>query len=215
MSKYFRYYPSVLYNFDNKNTTYDVATNIMSKVAFEEEFKNNSVIYYEYAVTDGETPEILADKVYGSPERHWIILSLNNILNPLTDWPIEQRSLGSIIDKKYQAAEYANNNTQYAGTNWAKINTHSYYKVETQKNKSSNEDYVTKLEVDANTYANIVISTADYVLSSNDVVNITVSKETKTYYEYEIEQNEKKRIIKLLKPEFITEVEEEFKRNFA
>ena len=34
-------------------------------------------------------------------------------------------------------------------------------------------------------------------------------------YEYEIEQNEKKRIIKLLKPEFITEVEEEFKRNFA
>lgn len=215
MPKYFKYYPSTLYNFDDNTSTFDVVTNIMSKVSFEEEFKNNSVIYYEYSVVDGETPESLAYKIYDSSERHWIILALNNIINPLTDWPIEQRSLVNIIDKKYQATQYANSSVTYAGTTWAKNNIHSYYKVETQKNKTIDKNYIIKTEVDANTYANVSTTSTDYTLQNNGLINITISKETKTYYDYEIEQNEKKRIIKLLKPEFVSAVEEEFKRNFS
>lgn len=215
MSKYFNYYPSVLYNFDNSINTYDVVTNIMSKVSLEEDFKNNSIIYYEYAVTDGETPEALANKIYGSSERHWIILSLNNIINPLLDWPIEQRSLNNYIDIKYRDAEYANSSVTNSGITWSKSNTHSYYKIETQLNKNLNQNFINKIEIDANTFANVIISTNDYTLDSNDVVTITISKESMSYYDYEIEQNEKKRIIKLLKPEFISAVEEEFKRNFS
>jgi hypothetical protein len=215
MPKYFNYYPSVLYNFDNSINTYDVVTNIMSKVSFEEDFKNNSIIYYEYAVTDGETPEALANKIYGSSERHWIILSLNNIINPLLDWPIEQRSLNNYIDIKYRDAEYANSSVTNSGITWSKSNTHSYYKIETQLNKNLNQNFINKIEIDANTFANVIISTNDYTLDSNDVVTITISKESMSYYDYEIEQNEKKRIIKLLKPEFISAVEEEFKRNFS
>ena len=33
-----------------------------------------------------------------------------------------------------------------------------------------------------------------------------------TYYEYEVEENEKKREIRLLKSDFINEVDKEFKR---
>jgi hypothetical protein len=39
-----------------------------------------------------------------------------------------------------------------------------------------------------------------------------VSKETKTYYDFEIEDNEKKRRIKILKPEFVFAVDQEFRR---
>ena len=44
---------------------------------------------------------------------------------------------------------------------------------------------------------------------------ITISKETRSYYDYEIEENENKREINLLKSEFIPEVEKEFKRVIA
>jgi hypothetical protein len=37
-----------------------------------------------------------------------------------------------------------------------------------------------------------------------------VSKETKSYYEYETELNENKRNITILKPEFVIDIEAEF-----
>jgi hypothetical protein len=41
-------------------------------------------------------------------------------------------------------------------------------------------------------------------------LRIVVSKETKTYYEYETELNENKRNITILKPEFVIDIESEF-----
>jgi hypothetical protein len=51
-----------------------------------------------------------------------------------------------------------------------------------------------------------------YTLNDGKTVTQTVTKTFQTYYDYEIEENEKKRTIKLLKPEFIPFVEKEFKR---
>ena len=42
--------------------------------------------------------------------------------------------------------------------------------------------------------------------------NQAVTKEKKTHYEYEMETNEAKRNIILLKPEFVPQIEKEFKR---
>ena len=78
MAKYFNYFPKTAYTFDGTNIQY--VTNLLSKVSFESDFKENSVIYYEYLVSDGETPEIVAHKIYGSAEKHWIILMLNDKL---------------------------------------------------------------------------------------------------------------------------------------
>jgi hypothetical protein len=39
-----------------------------------------------------------------------------------------------------------------------------------------------------------------------------LTKETKSYYDYEIEENEKKRTIKLLRPEFVSALDKEIKR---
>lgn len=215
MSRFFNYYPSIFYNFEKNSNVYDIVTNITTKVSFDQDFKENSVVYYEYVITDGESPEVLAHKIYGSAERHWIILALNDIINPLNDWPIEQRALNKMIDKKYQSTEYANNSTLGAGTTWARNNTYAYYKVETQKNKNLDIIFKKKIKVDANTYANVSVSSTDYTLESNNIVNITITKETQNYYDYEVEQNDNKRKIKILKPEFVQAVEEEFKNKVS
>jgi hypothetical protein len=212
MPKYFNYFPLTEYSLSNTTSSMDVVTNILSKFKYEDGFTENTAIYYKYEVTDGETPEILAYKIYGSSEKHWIILSLNNIVNPLTDWPLNQNSLNNLIDIKYSTSEYANNSTQYAGVNWAQSNNHSYYRIETQTNLFNNQKFINTTQIDGNTYANLVSSTNSYTLNNGYQIKIDIDKYVKTYYEYEIEENEKKRTIKILKSEFIPAVESEFQK---
>lgn len=213
MAKYFSYFPQTYYNLDTNKTNVDVVTNILSKFSFENSFKNNSVVYYEYVVTDGETPEMLAHQIYGSSEKHWIILSLNDIVNPLVDWPIEQNSLIKLIDKKYES--FANTANGFTGLEWSRENIHSRYKTDTQYNLQTNESFETTIQIDADTFANVSNSSSNYTLSDGKTIRIDTVKYTKTYYEYEVEQNESKREIKLLKPEFVPIVEEEFRKVFS
>ena len=72
----------------------------------------------------------------------------------------------------------------------------------------------TKLQIDANTYANVAATTTNLLLDDGNSITITVSKETKSYYDYEVEQNETKRTIKLLKPEFVSPIEDELRAVF-
>jgi len=90
-------------------------------------------------------------------------------------------------------------------------NIHSYFKIVTRTN-SDGEKFIEKLEVDSNTYANTALSNNNYVLQDGTTLNVTVTKQSQTYYEYEQEVNEAKRTIKLLKPEFVPQVEKEFKK---
>jgi len=209
MSRYFNFFPKTVYNLDETNSSVDVVTNIMSKFSFEKSFKDNSVVFYEYLVKDGETPEMIADRVYGSAEKHWMILSLNDIVNPQTEWPLPEKSLIKLIDDRYSANGYANSSVQYAGVQWAQTHNKQYFRIETQTNLKTNEISKTTIEVDANTYANISVSDSTHNLQDGNVVRLSTTKDVKTYYEYEIEQNDEKRNIKILKPEFAPVVERE------
>jgi hypothetical protein len=53
-------------------------------------------------------------------------------------------------------------------------------------------------------------TSTNYTLSDSTVLNIKVTKDTLNYYDYEIGENENKRSIKILKPDFVPVVEQEF-----
>jgi hypothetical protein len=206
MSKYFNFFPQTYYT--TNSTNIDVVKNIIARFNFEQNFKNNTAVCYEYDVQDSDTPEIIADKFYGDSERHWIVLMFNDITDPQFDWPMDYRTLISFIDSKYDA----NANVGQSGTNWAQSHTHAYYKVQTRTTIRTNTVDVNKLEVDANTYANVAISSSNVTLTDGNIITIAISKNTQSYYDYEMELNESKRKIKLLKPEFVSSIEEEFRR---
>lgn len=212
MSKYFKIFPKTVYSLQNTATSLDTVTNLTSKFGFEKEFKNNTTLYYEYSITDGETPEVLAHKLYGDSEKHWIILSLNDIFNPATDWPLEYRNLMDVIEKKY--VEFADTEVDQTGLEWAQANIHSYYKIETQTNPLTDDKFIYTSQIDSNTYANVISSSSNYTLQNHNVITIAIDKETKTYYDYEIDENEKKRVIKILKPEYVDSVDNEFRGIF-
>ena len=203
MSKYFSYFPKTVYTLDSSNA--DAVTSIVSRFGFESSFKNNTAVYYEYNIQDSDTPEIIANKFYGDSEKHWVVLMLNQIIDPQFDWPLDQRTIISFINEKYSA----NASAGQSGITWAQTNIHSYYKVETRTTNSTNTELQTKLQVDSNTYANVAASTTNLLLEDGNSITITISKETKTYYDYEVEQNETKRTIKLLKPEFVNSIDNE------
>ena len=208
MSKYFSYFPKTVYSLNSLDV--DAVTNIVSRFGFEQSFKNNSSVYYEYDIQDGDTPEIIASKFYNSPDRYWVILMINDIVDPQFDFPLDQRTIISFIDEKYSA----NANIGQSGIAWAQSNVKAYYKVETRTTISTDTELKNRLEIDANTYANVASSTSNLTLNDGNIIKIAISKETESYYDYEVEQNESKRSIKLLKPEFVSSIEEELRSVF-
>lgn len=205
MAKYFNYFPKTPYYKSKNSTSLDVVTNITTRFNFDNRFRQNAATYYKYKIKDGDTPEILASKIYGSPEKHWVILSLNNIVDPLYEWPLPDRTLGKFIESKY----IGNASSGQSGLEWASSNIHGYYKVVTKRNVSSGTITTDKIKVDANTYAGVTETDTTYSMTDGSSVRIIVTKETKTYYEYEQEINENKRLISILKPEFVAEIEAE------
>jgi hypothetical protein len=201
MAKFFRYFPKVYYDLTGTGGL-DVVTNITSRFGFEQSLKGNSLVYYDYEIQEGDTPEIIAYKFYKDVERHWIVLLYNNILDPQTDWPLFGDTFNRYVDKKYK---------EEGGLFWALNvnNIHSYYKISTRTSEDS--EIIEKFQITAEEYANTASSIETYRLADGYDITEEISKETKTYYQYEVDLNDEKRKLKLLKPEYVSTVEKEFK----
>jgi len=217
MAKYFNYFPKTVYSMDDKSIKLDSVTNIIARFAFEDKLKENSSSFYKYDIKDSDTPEIIARKFYENSERHWIVLLFNNIIDPQWDWPLNDRIFNEYVDNKYSTSQYANtSNTLVSGLSWARntSNVKKYLKIVTTTTFENTT--IEKFEVDANTYSNNIFmqtgTNQNYLLQDETTVNIKITKETQTHFDYEKEINDSKRTIKLLKPEFIPVIEKEFKR---
>jgi hypothetical protein len=209
MAKYFSQFPLTSYRLGD-SAGIDTAVKITAGYRLQKSFKENTVIYYSYVIQDGETPEVIAYKVYDDIEKHWIILFMNDIIDPQYQWPLEQRNLIQYIREKYSANSAANQ----TGLEWAQANVKSYYKVEqlTYNNRTKTKQTI---EIDEDQYNDLVTSTQSMTLKDGTSVVIETSKTTKSYYDYELENNESKRTIKILKPEFAAGLQQEFVNIFT
>ena len=128
MARFFRYFPKTLYYSKLDSKSLDTITNILTRFKFENSFKENSVTYYEYDIKDSDTPEIIASKFYDSPEKHWAVLLINDIIDPQWDWPMDQGTMIKFIESKYSA----NATVGQTGVHWSKNNTKNYFIIQTR-----------------------------------------------------------------------------------
>ena len=211
MPKYFNLFPKLFYSYND--TSVDVATNLTAKFKFDDNILNNAIAFYEYEVQDGETPEMIASKIYNDSEKHWVILMANDIVNPQIEWLMDTKTLTLYIDEKYKAnANTSNNET---GLSWSRSNIHSYYKVETKTNDLTKKKVITKIQIDQNTHVNLTSSTTNYKVGSGEYFTVKIEKEAQSYYDYEVGENEKKRSIKVLKREVVNVLDSELRRVFS
>ena len=108
---YFDKFPLVQYDI-SKDGNVRLATDILRRVAFREKVLEQAGLFEEYYVEEGETPEIVAEKVYGDPEMHWVVMLFNEIIDPKYDFPLSEAQLERFLDKTYPGkAYYLDSNT--------------------------------------------------------------------------------------------------------
>ena len=97
---YFENFPLIPYDSVGAGN-FKIVTNLLKRVAVRAKVRTNTALYDTYDVKDGETPEILADKLYKDAELHWVILLVNNITDRYHQWPQNQNQFLAYINDKY------------------------------------------------------------------------------------------------------------------
>lgn len=99
---YFENFNKIFYDFEiNGERQLIVVSDIVKNVRVRKAILENITLYDEYDIRDGETPEIIAEKIYGNPQYHWIIMLVNQRFNYIDDFPLEQRALLKHVQQKY------------------------------------------------------------------------------------------------------------------
>lgn len=102
MSKYFQNFPLTQYDmfFDGQKT--DVV-DIFRIVKVKNQFKDDITFYTYYDIQDGERPDIVSTKLYGSPNYYWTFFMINdNLVNTFKDWPLSTTGVQELIEHKYE-----------------------------------------------------------------------------------------------------------------
>jgi hypothetical protein len=234
MSSYFDKFPSIRYQISGvKYSSFQTIRNLLFRTAIIREALSNSSSYIKYVIRDGDTPEILAAKVYGDPQAHWMILYANDILDAQYDWPLTSSVFPKyMIDKYRSAAEDDRGETleDYEVLAWTKDTTnagsyHHYEKVIKNENQVEQLTTETRLVINKTRLTDDPLDVPhdyyDDLADEQDVtpINLEVNGQTViqsiyrnavTYYDYEDELNESKRNIRIIKKEYYTQMNAEF-----
>ena len=97
---YFANFPLIPYD-SVGDGNFKLVTNLLKRVAVRSKVKSNTLLFDTYTVKEGQTPEIIADKLYGDPNLHWIVMYVNNITDRYHQWPMTSAQFLSFINEKY------------------------------------------------------------------------------------------------------------------
>jgi len=82
---------------------FDKLKNLTAKAKISDSLINNAAFYQTVEVIDGERPDHLSQRLYGSSQYHWTFLLLNpQIKNIWDDWPMKYSQLVEYCTEKYQ-----------------------------------------------------------------------------------------------------------------
>ena len=97
---YFANFPLIIYD-SVGDGNFKIVTNLLKRVALRAKVRTNTLLYDTYDVKEGETPEMIADKLYDDPELHWVILFVTNITDRYHQWPMNFGQFNTFIADKY------------------------------------------------------------------------------------------------------------------
>jgi hypothetical protein len=171
------------------------------------QLSRNSLLFYEYSLQDGDTPEIVATKYYNDPYRYWMVLYGNpDKLDPQGDWPLNSNQFNEYIINKYaEVAGGANNAVSYTtGT------VYQYQKIIKTTDSDTFTQSVKTIAIDETMYNDIQTSSNKFTFPNGSRVTYEISKKVISIYDYEQQQNEAKRNIKLIKSEYAQQMESQY-----
>jgi hypothetical protein len=182
MSEYFSYFPTTQHDLTNIGQTVEL-TNILRRFIVRNDLQERTDIFYDYDVQEGDRPDIIAEKYYGDADLAWLVLHFNNVKDPIFDFPLFGRDFDSYIKGKYGSIPEA------------RSEVHEYRRILNEAIVKNSGERIPKryVVVDQTTYNTLP----------------TTKRETVYKYDWEIEENEKKRKIKILDRRYLDQVRDE------
>ena len=165
---YFNSFPVIPYD-SSGNLIFKDVTNLMRRIGLRTKVRGNALLYDTYDVKEGESPEIIAHKLYGDTKLHWVVLMVNDITDRYHQWPMSEAQFLQYVNDKYD-----------------NVNAIHHYEI----SQESGDDTIK---------INIGTSNSDYPTAT-----------AVTNFDYEQEQQDAKRKIRLLDPSFVSQFVSEY-----
>ena len=201
---YFSMIPDLKYDtkpisYPFSESDYVTAKNFFRRYKIDEDIFGYATFYNRYTLQDNIKLETIAKEYYGNAFYDWVLVLTNNMINPQFSLPQTSEVVRKIAEEKYGETE------AYSGI-------HHYETIRLVSEQTVDGLPITILAggliVDSNFY------TSNYTYwNGNTAVTVsgnTVSKPI-TNYEYEVNENEKKREIYILKDTYFPRFLNEFK----
>ena len=255
---YFHNFPVTFYSFNGVD--YSIVIDVIKRMKIRDLFLNDSYVYYNYSVKDSDTPEIIAEKYYGSQYYFWMIFLANQINDYNYDWVMDEDKFRRYLKAKYGSYTLTLNtstifdSTQlntpdpvFASLGYVKttdfvntynptaslyvfgfdnlVTTNSVRKVkvipaggvileEGTYFSYGGGHQVSKIEENDNYdwYTFLSSYNHHYVdLDGNITTNDNQSATGVSFLDYETDENDKKRTIKIIDKRYLAQIEQEFK----
>lgn len=196
---YFRELPDLEYqsNLFHKNSSKDYvrAKNLFRRVKLLDWLQDKATLFDRFQIPEGARPDTVAQTLYGQVDYDWVVLLTAGIINVRDQWPLSNRDLYVYAENKYTLQ------------NLNAIHHYETVEVRDQKNRlilpkgqivDSNFKIVVPFD---STYRSVGASeTIKFAPDSTGEVNPVIGV---TNYEYEVNENDKKRQIYVLKVSYL------------
>ena len=185
---YFKFFPKVTYNGKS-------VVNITRRTAVQQQLYSSPISFLSYTIADGEKPEDIALYYYEDIGKTWLVFLANNIIDPVSQWPLSTTDFDKMIIKKY-AAQAKAVNSSYVGNgviNWTKnasLTSNILWYQNAENNRISNDTYLLNADLG--------------LITAGDWSPVRI-------YDYELELNENKRNIFLFNRAYASQAESELK----
>ena len=239
---YFANFPKIVYDFDTTaGTNYQIVTDISRNVRFRKKILENISLYDYYDIREGETPEIVSEKIYGTPYYHWVIMLANQRYDYINDFPISQLELDALVEQRYGLSKiehihhYAYNGFIREGVNILVLResdllgggigsiavgeilvsqTNGYVgRVDNILIASNNETITLSVSLRNGKFApnETVTIQNENTFAEVQTCTIPANYTVTSNYQYEFDLNEAKRRIKIIDPALVEQLIKEFK----
>ena len=96
---YFNKFPLIGYRFGDE-TGNTLFTDFSAYVDLIDQLKDQVTFYEKYTILDGDRPDVVSQRLYGTPEFHWTFFLVNDSLRE-SGWPMPERELRDLVKKRY------------------------------------------------------------------------------------------------------------------
>lgn len=178
MSTYFDYFPTIEHDLTNNGQRVRL-TNILRRFKVTDS-ATKADVFYEYDIQAGDRPDTIAEKYYGSSAHAWVVLHYNDIQDPIFGWALFNRDFEEYVTAKYGSIATA------------QATVHEYRRILTQQQTKVDGTVISEryVVVDKDTYDTL------------DEIN----KKSISKWDWELEENDKKRKIKILDKKYLDQV---------